>query len=347
MADLTPIQEIVARKQTKKAYIFTHDNPDPDALASACAFQLLLKTGFGVSSRIVYGGLILRDENVEMVRLLKIRLSLVDRIKIKKNALFILVDTQPHSGNNSFPGTIFPDIVIDHHPEFKKSKAHVADIREDVGACSTIICDYLSALNIDVPAAVATALFYGISSETQQLGREVSPLDKKYYLELFPKVSQRILSKIEHPKRSRAFFTFLGQAIENSRVHKNIIVSHIDQVPYPDLIAQFCDFLLSLEKVSWAFCYGLYQDRIIFSIRTLNRKAHAGVLAARMVKHIGKAGGHGMIAGGWIRLLQNDVRASEEELLKRFLHAYGVHGDVSFTPLSSAATPADTQEPKE
>jgi len=52
--------------------ILAHDYPDPDALASAYALQYLAELKGGIHSRIVYGAVIGRIENQEMVRLLKI-----------------------------------------------------------------------------------------------------------------------------------------------------------------------------------------------------------------------------------------------------------------------------------
>ena len=70
------IDEIAkAIKGKKKVIIFTHRNPDPDAIASAWGVQYLLRELLSMKSRIVYDGFIGRAENKAMVRLLKIKLS--------------------------------------------------------------------------------------------------------------------------------------------------------------------------------------------------------------------------------------------------------------------------------
>ena len=46
-----------------RALILTHDNPDPDAVASACGLAYLLAHCAGLSTTAAYGGIIGRAEN--------------------------------------------------------------------------------------------------------------------------------------------------------------------------------------------------------------------------------------------------------------------------------------------
>jgi nanoRNase/pAp phosphatase (c-di-AMP/oligoRNAs hydrolase) len=48
--------------------IFTHNNPDPDAIASAVAPKFLLANKLGVESHITYEGIIGRAENKALIR---------------------------------------------------------------------------------------------------------------------------------------------------------------------------------------------------------------------------------------------------------------------------------------
>src|SRR5687767_9192412 len=47
----------------RRGLILTHDNPDPDSLASAVALAFLLEQRAGVECRVAYGGIIGRAEN--------------------------------------------------------------------------------------------------------------------------------------------------------------------------------------------------------------------------------------------------------------------------------------------
>src|SRR5512143_1821750 len=96
--------------------VLTHDNPDPDALASTAVLARLLRQTFKRPVTVAYGGIIGRAENREMVRCLGLKFSQLRYIKWENYQHFALVDTQPRTGNNQLPREIVPDLVIDHHP---------------------------------------------------------------------------------------------------------------------------------------------------------------------------------------------------------------------------------------
>ena len=73
--------------------VLTHDNPDPDAIASAVALTRVLRGALGRSATAAYGGIIGRAENQEMVRILRLNLSHVRHLQLKHFAHFALVDT--------------------------------------------------------------------------------------------------------------------------------------------------------------------------------------------------------------------------------------------------------------
>ena len=100
----------------RKALLLTHDNPDPDSLASAWALGQLLEDKAGMEVTLAYGGLIGRAENRAMVRQLRIPALPVHRVKASEFDLLGLVDTQPEIGNHSLPDADLPVICIDHHP---------------------------------------------------------------------------------------------------------------------------------------------------------------------------------------------------------------------------------------
>ena len=321
-------------KGKKKIVIFIHNNPDPDAIASAWGMQYLLRKLLKTENRIVYGGLIGRAENKVMVKLLKIKLSHLPNIGLSNKNGFILVDTQPGMGNNSLPPQIDPSLVIDHHPLQKKQKSILVDIREDVGSTATIITEYLVTNGFKIPKNLATALFYGIGSETLGLSVKTKKLDKQYYRLLFPKINQFLLSKIQHPKRDREFFLHLKKALVNTCLFKNIILINIGRVDNPDLISEFCSFFLRYYKATWALSFGEVGERLIFSIRTDNRRAQAGRIAQKIVGSKGSGGGHEMSAGGWLKLRdKNKLDIITQYLIKNFLLQMGHKGDITLTPL--------------
>lgn len=313
-------------KNCKRLLILTHNNPDPDSIASASGLKYLLAEQLGVKSTIAYGGIIGRAENRAMLKHLKLKLSHIGRIRVKRYEHIALVDTQPGAGNNSLPPTVKPTIVIDHHPLLKSTKAAFVDVRTDYGATATIVTEYLLNSGLAIPTNMATALSYGISSETQDLGREVSQNDIAAYLALFPKANKRLLSKIVHPKLSREYFLTVDKALRNAFAYKNVIGSRLGKVTNPDIVAQIADMLLSHERMTWSICTGIYGDRLLISARTTNKKARLGKLLKRLIGKRGKAGGHNMIAGGWIDCKNIDEKGCtklEEEIIEGFLKLLG------------------------
>src|SRR4029079_10794483 len=152
--------------------IFTHDNPDPDALAAALGLQRFSEHELKLAATLTYGGIVGRAQNRAMVENLKMPLIPVERIDLAQFDTIALVDSQPETGNNSLPHGHRIDIVIDHHP-LRPGSARAAwcDIRPDLGATSTIVFEYLRqrAVPIDVPLATAILLSLRIVSRGQYI----------------------------------------------------------------------------------------------------------------------------------------------------------------------------------
>src|SRR5687768_3275719 len=156
--------------------ILPHDNPDPDALASAATLRYLLQQLARRDAVIAQGGIVGRAENRAMLTYLNIELVGVAEIDFEGDTQIALVDTQPGRANNSLPEGITPAVVIDHHPAYDEySGVGFLDLRSDYGATSTILSEYLRDARVPIDPKVATALFYGIAAETQDLGREATP----------------------------------------------------------------------------------------------------------------------------------------------------------------------------
>ena len=281
--------------------VLTHDNPDPDALASALILSHILRSAFKQKVTIAYGGIVGRAENREMVGSLHIRMSHVRNLSWKKYRHFALVDTQPRSGNNQLPPRIVPDLVIDHHP----LRAHTQtgpfyDIRPRYGATATILAEYLLASGVRSTHAVATALIYAIRSETQDFAREYTGPDKTIYDHFFPQANHRILARIQSPRLPPTYFSNLHEALENLVGVDSLILSHLGDVEQPDIVPEIADLLLRFQGKTWSMCTGFFGDRLYLSIRTTNPRADAGSVMQRLLARRGKGGGHGMMAGGWV-----------------------------------------------
>jgi nanoRNase/pAp phosphatase (c-di-AMP/oligoRNAs hydrolase) len=301
--------------------ILPHDNPDPDALAAAATLGYLVRELLEKEATIALGGIVGRAENRAMLTYLNIKLVPVNELALNGGTQVALVDTQPRRPNNSLPDEIVPTVVIDHHPAYGVyDGVPYLDLRDEYGATSTILTEYLEEANVDVESKIATALFYGINAETQDLGREATAADVEASHFLYPHTNKRRLAKIENARVPREYFRIFRRAIERAVLYDRAVVSLLGDVQYPDMVAEVADFLLRLDQVEWAAALGIYQRQLYCSIRTTDRDANAGEILQRVLG--GKsAGGHDMIAGGRVaiagdpRLRQQAVAGVRDRLL--------------------------------
>lgn len=341
ITDTEEIQQRFARiqealKDAKRLVVLTHNNPDPDSVSSACALAYIVQNKFKIPSCVKYTGIVGRAENRTMIRILKLRASQLSDKDFKAGTEFAIVDSQPKTGNSAFPKNRKPLIVIDHHPLRKTTKADFIDIRTDYGATATILTEYLLESGLEIPEGLATGLSYGISSETQDLGREAGQRDIQAYLALFPISNKKKLAQIEHPRLPRDFFLTLNRALHHTSVYKNAIATILGEVQNPDFVPFVADFMLRYERVSWMICLGRFKERIIVSVRTTNQRADAGNFLRRLIGKRGTAGGHCMIAGGQVFCQDMDdekMTQLETELVKEFLAKLGHRDIAEMTPL--------------
>lgn len=286
------------QKRIDKVLILAHDYPDPDSLASAFALQAILEKGFSIPSRIAYGGIIGRVENRTMVSMLKIPARKFKESDFKNYEYVALMDTQPHFHNNSFPKNRRATIVIDQHPSDTLANSEFSIIDETAGATCVILAQALFSLKIDLPQTLATALIYGITTDTLNLHRATNPIVFQTYLRLLPFCDMRTLAKIQNPAHSKKFFLTIQRGISHAMIVKSLIFSHLGTVENPDLVAQTSDFLLSYRKLKWALCTGRFKGRLYVSFRMKDREGEAGELLREVFQNAAEAGGHGGIAGG-------------------------------------------------
>jgi nanoRNase/pAp phosphatase (c-di-AMP/oligoRNAs hydrolase) len=314
--------------------ILPHNNPDPDAVASAVALRQLLTERLNAKVDIAYRGIIGRAENRALVRYLERPLRRLAASDFRQSDALALVDTQPDAGNVSLPS---PEnrvaIVIDHHPGRDATPgADFLDVRPNVGATSTILTEYLQAAGVQPTSKIATALFYGIKADTMGLTRDTSPADAAAFCYLQSRVDMEALSRIERAQVPVDYFKSFATTLHRARVHDKTVLVYLGSVRYPDLGAEMADILLRLKGIRWVICMGIYQDELIASVRTRNR-AGAGKLVREIIGDLGTAGGHGAMAGGQIPLEERNPERLVTLLSRRALRHLKVSPEISGTPL--------------
>ncbi len=290
-------------EQSRKVLIASHNNPDPDSIVSALLLSYICQEVFSLPSTISYSGVIGRAENESLLEYSGAKLIPHAKLDLDTFDTVALVDTQPGTGNNPFDDESRVSIVLDHHgirPETRK--VPFFDVREHLGTTTTLVYLYCRAWGIEITGRFATLMLYALRSETADMGREASPVDRRIFKDLYIAADLRALSQIVNAKVDVGYFAAIHRAIEKSSVHGRLIVCPMGPLPYPDAAAQIADYFLRYRKVSTTFSIGVFEDMILMSLRSDDPSAKLGVLAQKVVLGLGTAGGHGSSAGGQVSI---------------------------------------------
>jgi nanoRNase/pAp phosphatase (c-di-AMP/oligoRNAs hydrolase) len=306
LATLAPFRRVV---------LVSHVHPDPDSLASMLGVRALLEsTSPGKPVILTVDGMIARSENRAMVELIPIPLVPVETVAITPETAVVMVDTQPHTGRR-FSEAAMPQVVIDHHDTGGVLAGVLfSDIRASVGATSTIVTNYLIEKNITVSPRLATALLYGIESETTGYPRESTPLDDTALIWLFPRTDKDLLAQIRNPKLPHSHFATFQTALANAFLYDKLVMTWCGCVTQPDIIAEIADFFIRFDQVDWSLSVGLFEDQMKLSLRADWLGGRAGEILYEVVNGLGSAGGHDKRAGGAIKLADHPDSTPEELL---------------------------------
>lgn len=302
--------------------IALHDFPDPDCLASALGLQRLF-AAWGIRADIADGRGMGRAENKAMAGLLQIATQLYDAIDRDSYRGAVLADTQPGQGNNSLPGDVPILAVVDHHPLHAEGYPAIpfVDIRTEIGATSTMILQYLIAEHLPIEKHLATALYLGIKTDTEELERSGNKADIRAYAKLLPLVDMSLVRKITRPPLSDEVFALLHAALESAMRYDEAVVANVGPIPEPDYLSTVSELLLRAKGASYALTLGVHQGRIHLSLRVRPPRKNAGELLKKTVFNQGTGGGHALAAGGVIDPGSVFTPNAAGEAIERFLQA--------------------------
>jgi nanoRNase/pAp phosphatase (c-di-AMP/oligoRNAs hydrolase) len=251
-----------------------------------------------------------------------------------------LVDVQPPVFGESPPARVLSvDVVIDHHPERPGYDAVIKDIRTAYGATSTIVSEYLRAADVDLRAKLATALLYGIKTDTQLLGRDTSWDDMQAFAFLHAWASPALLRRIERPALPAAGLRALGRALARTRVENGIHLLVLGRVR-EEVIPQVADLGLQAEGAEWSVAAGVVGRDLVFSVRNVGYVRAAGDVVRAVVEGLGVGGGHRSMAKGIVPLAafrsvygRTDAATIRRALMGAFVGA--IRGDEGTSSLAS------------
>lgn len=354
--------------------VLMHNDPDPDAIAGGYGLERLLRfLCIDAPVTLGHGGMIGRAENRSMAELIAphaVRIPTFEAATVlPEYDAILLVDTQPNAGNHLLYESGYPQeqviLAIDHHPPRRsQNRAVIHDVRPEIGATATILAEYAAIAGMPIDEKLATALFYGIKSDTRGLSRHTAELDMWAYTVLRNFVDTDLLNQIEHVQLPRSYFRSISDALLNTTLYRcnetasvdvadeendeqeengdggqpcsgYISVSLLFQMKRPDMASEVADLILRMEDVSWAICLGIFDDRLVISVRADRPNAKAGRLVRTIVGKNGTAGGHDTMAGGRIHAPNATPAQRVAELhalVPRFLHLLGA-GEAVGLPL--------------
>jgi len=308
----------------ERVLIIMQDDPDPDAIASALALKTLLGRTKSTATIATFGT-ITRPENRAMTRLLDIDVEQVKPRSLGDYDMLAIVDAQPAFFEEPLREV---DLVIDHHPEEMTVRARLRDIRPSYGATSTILTEYLRAADVKIRERLATALFYGIKADTLHLERGATRADLEAFAFLHGHANHNTLRRIERPELPDAALDVLARGVAGRRLVDGVMFVHLGAVGYPELVAQFADFLLQVEGAEWSVVSGRVNGELHVSVRNVGYVRAAGDVVREAFGDLGGAGGHRSMAKAVVRLrdwraagLPSAEREIGEAIVTRFVAA--------------------------
>jgi nanoRNase/pAp phosphatase (c-di-AMP/oligoRNAs hydrolase) len=226
----------------------SHIHPDPDALGSMMGLAYLVETCLCKPTRITRDGPIGRAENRTMIDLLGLELEPVESLTWDPDEAIVMVDSQPKTGRHTGTDELPIAAVIDHHETPGQLKGvRFVDVRRNAGATCSLVAKYLKEQKANPPKVVATALLYGVETETAGYPREASAIDDEAMMYLYPLADKNILAQIRNARLPICHFETLLFALQNTFVYDRLIISWVNDLIQPDLAAEVCDFLIRFE----------------------------------------------------------------------------------------------------
>ena len=309
----------------RRPLIQLQHNPDPDALGSGCALKHMIKRIFRVDPVIAFTGSVGRAENRAMMRYLKIQIVPAFKVSYRHHDLVIVVDTQPGAGTCRLPEGVVPDVVVDHHPSHGPACPGVklSLVDASYGATSSLVGEMLLANGFVIPERIATALVYGIQTDTADLARNASPADEDVFTRLYPLADLKLLGRIQRARVPQEYFRVLERGLRHALVHGNAVTTHLGEIEHPDLVAEVADLLFRLEGMTWSFVTGSHARVLYASIRAVEQEGtDAGLVARAVAAPKGSGGGHESLAAAQIPIPPGeDPATAHATAVARFLEA--------------------------
>lgn len=312
LTTLKRVDDLSARVRAARApLILMYGDPDPDAIGAALGLATLWQRA-GADPTIRFTGEVRRYQNKLLLGWLKQPIAQVTREELDDCDLLAVVDCQPAFWKNDRPRA---QVVIDHHPRHPETVGEYLDIREDYGSTSTILTEYLTVSDTPIDRKLATALLYGLQSDTDDLQRHAGPADIRAYDLLLARADRNFLARLHKSQVPLDLLDYVAWGITHRVHYDDVFIVHFGSVPTPDVLVQTADLLLLTCGINWVVCAGVHEDRLVAVFRGDGHHQDVGQRAALAFAKLGSAGGHRTMGRAEVPLKGEHVDTTVELLV--------------------------------
>jgi len=301
--DISDALEVLTKDRIsyKKIAIFTHQSPDPDAIASMMGMEWLFRKKYDCECDLYYQGRISHPQNNAMDNLLDPGMKNIEDGWGGDGAydLHILVDTIPSNagvGDNE----IDLDLVIDHHPDLPNGDFNGIVINLKAGSCAGTIfrlieeSDLAFDDDVDYDKKVATALIVGIMTDTENM---LSPDTTEHETDAFKALCDcrdvNVLKQIVNFKRPKFWITAKAVAAEEAHYdEEGYCIVGMGNLPtkHWDLLADQADEMVQWDTVHTSIAFAVIgEDTLVGCVRSTN----ASITVKELCKKLGGKHGSG------------------------------------------------------
>lgn len=278
--------KLVNEHRDKKWIICSHDNPDPDSIASCLGMIHILGFLGAEDAVMTYCGEISHPQNRAMINVLQLRITKWGELKPPEDAVYVFIDCSQGQKNMSIGRK--PRLVVDHH-KISTIDKDILFLHDEVGACSTLILDLaLSITHSKEPEIdgieqcfdpdeegtkeLATALAIGIKTDTLDfLNETTTENDFQAFRLLGRHLSNEKFGRIVNYEYPPYVLDYEKTAWENKRPefqpHFITGLRYVDESK-SDCIPTIADKLMRLQGVQTVVVYGIVDNCIRASVRT-------------------------------------------------------------------------------
>lgn len=266
---------------------------DPDALASAVALKRILHK-WARNVEIMRINEVTRPDNLAMIRYLRIPVKLWQPERLSAYDAFAMVDSQP-AHNPAFAEIAFK-LIIDHHPltnvDSLLAQDAFCDIRPGIGATSSMMTQFLRGLRIRPGPLLATALLYGIRTDTGTFERSGGEEDLRAYQWLSKYADNNLLRRISRSEYLRSWLPFFSRAFRSLvDCRAGGAYAQLNDIRSADLLVSVADFFTKVHGLKWIAVSGVLDKTVIVIFRG-DGSRDIGRFADACFHDVGSAGGH-------------------------------------------------------